>query len=130
MGKRVLDVGNCVPDHAAIRRMLESGFGAEVLQAHGLDDTLAALQAGSIDLVLVNRKLDQDYSDGLDIIKRVKRDPQLGAVPMMLVTNYPEHQAAAVAEGAEYGFGKLELSKPETRERLVKVLGEPARSSP
>jgi len=110
--------------------MLESGFGAEVLQAHGLDDTLAALQAGSIDLVLVNRKLDQDYSDGLDIIKRVKRDPQLGAVPMMLVTNYPEHQAAAVAEGAEYGFGKLELSKPETRERLVKVLGEPARSSP
>jgi two-component system chemotaxis response regulator CheY len=125
MGKRVLDVGNCVPDHAAIRRMLETGFGAEVLQAHGPEDTLAALQAGPIDLVLVNRKLDQDYSDGLEIIKRVKSDPRLRAVPMMLVTNYAEHQVAAVAEGAEYGFGKLELSKPETHERLAKILGQP-----
>jgi CheY-like chemotaxis protein len=123
MGKRVLDVGNCVPDHAAIRRMLETGFGAEVLQTHGLDDTLALLRAKPVDLVLVNRKLDQDYSDGLEIIKRVKSDSSISAVPMMLITNYPEHQAAAVAEGAEYGFGKLELSKPETRERLAKLLG-------
>lgn len=123
MGKRVLDVGNCVPDHAAIRRMLETTYGAEVLQAHGSEDTLAALESGGIDLVLVNRKLDNDYSDGLEIIKRVKRDPRLSAVPMMLVTNYAEHQAAAVAEGAEYGFGKLELSKPETHERLAKILG-------
>jgi two-component system chemotaxis response regulator CheY len=122
MGKRVLDVGNCVPDHAAIRRLLEATFGAEVLQAHGVEDTLAALESGGIDLVLVNRKLDRDYSDGMDIIKRVKHDPRLGSVPMMLVTNYAEHQVAAVAEGAEYGFGKLELAKPETHERLAKIL--------
>ena len=60
MAKRVLDVGNCVPDHAAIRTMLERTFGAEVLQTDGPDDTLALLCREPVDLVLVNRKLDQD----------------------------------------------------------------------
>jgi hypothetical protein len=41
----------------------------------------------------------------------------------MLVTNYAEHQEAAVAVGAIRGFGKLEFDKPETRERLAAVLG-------
>ena len=30
------------------------------------------------DLVLVNRKLDSDYSDGLEIIKQIKADPNAG----------------------------------------------------
>jgi hypothetical protein len=33
MSKRVLDVGNCVPDHAAIRRLLETTFHADVVPA-------------------------------------------------------------------------------------------------
>ena len=40
----------------------------------------------------------------------------------MIVTNYAEHQAAAVAMGAEIGFGKLELQKSATLERLAKFL--------
>ena len=122
MTKRVLDVGNCVPDHGAIRATISRDFDAEVRQAHGPDDTLAALRAEHYDLVLVNRKLDQDYSDGLEIIKQIKADPALSATPVMLITNYAEHQAAAVAEGAEYGFGKLELSKPETKAKLARFL--------
>ncbi|RIK76006.1 MAG: response regulator [Planctomycetota bacterium] len=121
--RRVLDVGNCRPDHAAIRRLVEGGFGAEVVQAHGLDDALAELLSGRFDLVLVNRKLDRDYSDGIDIIRAVKADPALATTPIMLVTNYAEHQDAAVALGAERGFGKLEFDKPETRERLARFLG-------
>lgn len=122
MGKRVLDVGNCVPDHAAIRRLLESSFGAEVVQAHGADDTLRILSAEKFDLVLVNRKLDQDYSDGLAIIERIKADPKLAGVPCMLVTNYADQQEAAVAAGAEYGFGKKELQSSATREKLARIL--------
>ena len=129
--KRVLDVGNCVPDHAAIRRLLEGTFAAEVVQAHDLPGTLAELRGGSFDLVLVNRKLDQDYTDGMEIIRRVKADPQLAAVPVMLITNYPEHQQAAVEAGALLGFGKLELASPLTRARLAAALRlavEPASS--
>lgn len=124
MPKRVLDVGQCPPDHAAIRVMLEANFDVEIVRAQLPSDTLAQLRSGKFDLVLINRKLDEDYSDGLEILKEIKADPRIAATPVMLVTNYPEHQAAAVAAGAEYGFGKLELRSPETLERLRKVLGE------
>jgi len=122
MPKRVLDVGNCVPDHGAIRSLLEREFRAEVVQAHGPSDTLAELKKGHFDLVLVNRKLDQDYSDGMDIIKSVKADPALAKTPVMLITNYENHQAVAIAAGAEPGFGKLSLNEPATIERLGKFL--------
>jgi CheY-like chemotaxis protein len=127
--KRVLDVGNCVPDHAAIRRLIEGSFGAEVVQTHDLPGTLTELRRGQFDLVLINRKLDQDYSDGMEILRQIKADPQLAGVPVMLITNYPEHQQAAVAAGALPGFGKLELSSPLTRARVAAALGlavEPA----
>ena len=57
---------------------------------------------------------------------RSKADPDAAGVPVMLVTNYPEHQDAAIAAGAIRGFGKLEFEKPETRDRLAAVLGENA----
>ena len=122
MAKRVLDVGNCVPDHAAIRSLLERTFGAEVVQAHSAEETLSLLQSSSFDLVLINRKLDQDYSDGLDIIKTIKADTALAKTPVMLITNYEDHQADAVAAGAEPGFGKLSLQTPQTKERLARFL--------
>ena len=122
MPKQVLDVGQCVPDHAAIRRLLESRFGAGVEQTHGADDTLARLRESPFDLVLINRKLDADYTDGIEILKAIKEDPELSAVPVMLVTNYPEHQQAAVEAGAEPGFGKDSLRSTETAERLAKFL--------
>ncbi|HWB00819.1 MAG TPA: response regulator [Pirellulales bacterium] len=121
--KRVLDVGQCVPDHAAIRRLVEGRFGAEVVQTHGMNDTLEELHEHKFDLVLINRKLDADYSDGIEILKRIKADDAIKDVPVMLVTNYPDHQAASVGAGGEQGFGKAELARPETLERLQKYLG-------
>jgi CheY-like chemotaxis protein len=123
MPKRVLDVGNCQPDHAAIRQLL-SRFDCEVLQAHGVADALEALRAGGVDLVLVNRKLDADYSDGVEVIRQIKADPAFADTPVMLITNYPEHQDAAESLGALRGFGKLEFGKPETLDRLTPILGQ------
>ena len=126
MPKRVLDVGNCSMDHGSVRGLLERQFHAEVVQAHGPDDTLELLRQGKFDLVLVNRKLDADYSDGLEIIKSIKADAKLAAVPCMLITNYAEHQAAAVRAGAVEGFGKQALNSQQTRARLAAVLAQPA----
>ena len=120
--KRVLDIGNCSHDYGLISGMLHKQFAAEVVQCHGAEDGLDALRHGQFDLVLVNRKLDQDYSDGIDIIQTIKADPQLAAIPVMMVTNYTEHQAVAVAAGALPGFGKRELYTEQTQERLGKVL--------
>ncbi|MEX0866194.1 MAG: response regulator [Pirellulales bacterium] len=122
--KHVLDVGQCPPDHAAIRALIEGHYQAQVTQTHLPGDTLAALRGGSFDLVLVNRKLDADYSDGLDVIRQIKADKQLKHVRCMLITNYPEHQQLAIAAGAELGFGKLEFDLPQTRERLAAILGD------
>ena len=118
MAKRVLDVGNCDPDHAAIRALVESNFDARVVQTHGAEDTLRELRRSRYDLVLVTRKLDRDYSDGLDVIRAIKADTALAGVPVMLVTNYEEHQQAAIDEGAVRGFGKAHLRAPETTEML------------
>ncbi|MCC7474198.1 MAG: response regulator [Pirellulales bacterium] len=122
MSSRVLDVGNCVPDHLAIRAFLTQHFDCEVLRA---DDAAAAfdlLNGSRVDLVLVNRKLDIDYSDGIEVIRAMKADPTTAHVPVMLVTNYPEHQEAAIAIGAVRGFGKLEFEKPESRAAVAAVL--------
>jgi CheY-like chemotaxis protein len=122
MAKRVLDVGQCGPDHSTIRTYLTRHFDCEIVQAHGSEDALEQLKSARFDLVLVNRKLDADYSDGIEVVRRIKADQEIADVPVMLVTNYPEHQEAAMAAGAIRGFGKLEFEKPETRERLAAVL--------
>ncbi len=124
MKKRILDVGQCGRDHSTIRSFLNRHFDCEIVQTHGADDTLTQLKSGRFDLVLVNRKLDADYSDGIEVIRQIKSDPATASVPVMLVTNYPEHQDTAIAAGAIDGFGKLEFDKPETLERLARVLGE------
>ncbi|MEY4565181.1 MAG: hypothetical protein RLY14_151 [Planctomycetota bacterium] len=122
MVKIVIDVGNCVPDHAAIKRLIEGKFDAKVLQAHGAEDALKLLSENSVALVLVNRKLDQDYTDGLEVIKEIKKQKEFGELPVMLITNYPEHQQLAIQEGARLGFGKLQLNDAATHQKLQEVL--------
>jgi two-component system chemotaxis response regulator CheY len=119
--KRVLNVGQCDPDHGSICRML-GRFDVEVVRIHDAAATLAALKNGGADLVLINRKLDQDYSDGAEIIRAMKAEPKTAGVPVMLVSNYPQYQEQAVSLGAEYGFGKDELNDARVHERLAKFL--------
>lgn len=120
--KRVLDVGNCGPDHGAICDLIMSNFDAEVVQAHGMTDALDELRRGSFDLVLVNRLMDRDGASGLSIIESIKHDAELGETPVMLISNYEEYQQKAVQLGAEPGFGKATLHGGETQERLSQVL--------
>jgi len=121
--KTLLDCGNCGPDYSAIRQMVSSNFGAKVLQAHGAEDAIRILKSRPVDLVTVNRKLDRDYTDGLDVIKQIKSDPETRNVPVMLVTNYDEHQQTAIAAGAVEGFGKLSLADQQTKSKLQAYLG-------
>jgi len=125
MSKRVLDVGNCAPDHGTLTRFLEMNFpGVVVIRAQEAAEALDALQTQKFDLVLINRKLDYDYSDGIDIVKTMQANDRFREVPVMLLTNYPEYQAQAVAAGARPGFGKLEYHLPATLEKLAPFLQE------
>ena len=122
MSKRVLNVGQCGPDTASLTACITGNFDAELIPAVTTDDALEKLRSESFDLVLVNRKLDADYTDGTILITRMQADPDINTTPIMLVSNFAESQEEAVTLGAEYGFGKSELDKPETIERLGKFL--------
>lgn len=120
--KRVLDVGQCDFDHSEISRMLRERFQVEADRAARLEDTLSAMSRGRYALVLVNRLLDGDGSEGLAIIQRLKKDAATRDVPVMLVSNHADAQAAATAEGALPGFGKAALGSPETAARVAAAL--------
>jgi hypothetical protein len=48
----------------------------------------------------------------------------------MLVSNYPEAQAAAVAAGGVPGFGKREIGQPRVAQLIREALGVASPASP
>lgn len=120
---RVLDVGQCGYDHRRISSLLTDRFGARVERADRIESALEAMREGGFDLVLVNRILDAEGSQGLDLIRRAGNDPAINGTPIMLVSNYEDAQQAAVQAGALPGFGKSDLGNEQLIERLAEVLG-------
>jgi CheY-like chemotaxis protein len=122
-GKRVLSIGQCLADHGAIERTLHQNFGAEVEAADTPAEASDKLRETTFDLVLVNRILDRDGSSGLEVISQLKRDDALHAIPVILVSNYPDAQEQAQNRGALPGFGKANLGQPVMLGRIREVLG-------
>jgi CheY-like chemotaxis protein len=120
--KTVLSIGQCRPDSAAIGYYLQSNFSAKVVTADVAEEALRTLDAQSFDLVLINRVLDADGGDGMEILRSIRKLSEYDNLPVMLVSNYAEWQQKAVAAGAVSGFGKAELNRPETRSKLAAIL--------
>src|SRR6266516_6191919 len=124
MSKRIALVGHCGPDSSYLRMaVIRAATGAQILMADDDSELKAALEQG-VDLILFNRELGYGFQDmmGVDAIKRLR-----AANPnqkMMLVSNYAEAQAAAVANGALPGFGKREIGSPRVTELLRGALGD------
>ena len=122
MTKKVLSVGNCSYDHGQLTKQLSKHFQAEVVAAEHTEEALERLRAEPFDLVLVNRIFDGNGQEGLDAIRRMKAEPELANMPVMLVSNYPEYQQKAVAAGASPGFGKDQFKTLHSVESLRRVL--------
>ena|SRR5258706_4253666 len=119
MSKKIALVGHCGPDSSYLRMtvMKAAGTGAQILMADDDSELTGVLEQG-VDLVLFNRELGYGFEDklGVDAIKRLRAThPNLKT---MLVSNYAEAQAAAVANGALPGFGKREIGSP----RVIEVI--------
>ena len=120
--KRVLSAGQCFADHSGITRVMGKAFGAEVVGVHSEREALTLLRQKAFALVLVNRVFDADGSSGLDLIRAIKAEDALKHLPVMLVSNYEEAQAQAVAAGATPGFGKAALGHPQMLARVEPYL--------
>ena len=116
---RVLNVGQCVPDHMSISSYLRRKFDADVVKVDDHDAAVEAAKGGDVDLVLVNRLYDADGSPGLPTVQAIA---EADGPPVMLVSNYEEAQADAVAAGAKPGFGKGDLGTAAADEKLKPVL--------
>ncbi len=110
--KKVALVGHCGPDSSYLRiTVRKSHPEVEVVMVDDDRDLHRALEGG-VELLLFNRELSYGFHDslGVDLIKRLRAQNPM--IKMMLVSNYADAQADAVAAGALPGFGKRELSSP------------------
>lgn len=123
---RVLDVGQCSADHGMLRAAIERDFAADVDRVMFVEEAVEAMRKQRYDLVLVNRLIFEDGSEGVELIRRARQDPDLADVPIMLISNFAEARRQAVEAGGVEGFGKDDLKRDTTRTRLAEYL--PAKS--
>lgn len=102
--------------------MVETEFDVEVERVMFVHEAQAALARQRFHLVLVNRLVFADQSEGLTLVHWMKRHGNASDTPVMLVSNFAEAQRAAVESGAEHGFGKAAIGHAETLARLGRHL--------
>jgi hypothetical protein len=106
---RVLLIGHCSSDSAALKRVVrQADPSAEVQTIHDEQSLEAALREGA-DLLLVNRLLDYGFADGTGVSMLRRVLPRYPKTRGMLVSNLPDAQESAVSVGALPGFGKSDL---------------------
>jgi two-component system, chemotaxis family, chemotaxis protein CheY len=122
MPKKIALVGHCGPDSSFLRiAVSKAERDATILSVDDDTDLKRALDGG-VDLLLLNRQLDYgfDTHEGVSLLRKIRAS--YPSVKAMLVSNYPDAQAAAVAEGALPGFGKREIGTPRVAELLRDAL--------
>lgn len=123
MSKKVVLVGHCGPDSSYLRMAVNRADREIAVLAADDQDELDAVLAKGADLLLLNRELPYgfDQTMGVEVIRRLRG--QHPDIQMMLVSNYPDAQAAAVQAGALPGFGKREIGSPKVGQVIRQALG-------
>jgi two-component system, chemotaxis family, chemotaxis protein CheY len=126
MSKKVVLVGHCGADSSYLRMSVSAADRAiKVVAADDLEELHAHLKDG-VDLLLLNRELGYGFDDamGVELIRSLRATHP--GVKMMLVSNYADAQAAAVAAGAVPGFGKRELGSARVAHLIRQALASHA----
>lgn len=122
MPKKIALIGHCGPDASYLRMAVKRAAGdAQIVAAEDAVELEQLIKDG-VDLLLFNRMLDYGFeeTEGAAMIGKLHaRHPNL---KMILVSNYPEAQAQAVAAGALPGFGKREMNTPRVTEIVRQAL--------
>jgi two-component system, cell cycle response regulator DivK len=85
MSGRILVVED-QPDNRRILHDLLTSAGYEIIQADDGEEALAAVARDRPDLILMDIQLP--LLDGYEVTRRIKADPALRAIPIIVVTSY------------------------------------------
>ena len=123
MPRRIALIGHCGPDSMGLRHavLAVSGEDAQVVSVDS-DDELREFLKEPADLLLINRLLEWGFKEnhGVELIRHLHKGHPKSKV--MLISNLPDAQKAAVEAGAVQGFGKAELGEAKVRQCLQAAL--------
>lgn len=107
------------PDNRTILRDLLTAFGFEMLEATNGADGVALASSQRPDLILMDIQLP--LLDGYEATRRIKSDPALRSIPVVIVTSYAldGDEAKARAAGCD-----AYVAKPYSPRRLLAMIRE------
>ncbi len=111
-----------VDDSRAIRMLLSKTLcqlGYEVQEAANGREALEIIEAGNSEVKLVLADWNMPEVNGLDLLKRLRRNPALNSLAVVMVTT--ETEIEQIAEAMEAGANEY-VMKPFTRDILVEKL--------
>jgi two-component system, cell cycle response regulator DivK len=118
MTKRILVVEDHEDNRQILRDLLGS-VGYEMIEAHDGEAALAMVGAANADLILMDIQLPG--IDGYEVTRRIKADPALKAIPIIVVTSYAlsgDEEKARLAGCDDY------VAKPYSPRKLLAKIRE------
>jgi two-component system chemotaxis response regulator CheY len=111
-----------VDDSKAVRMILARtirGLGFDVREAANGVEALKLIEIDKTDLKLVLSDWNMPEMDGLELLKRLRQDPELSSLIVIMVTT--ETEMAQMAVALEAGANEY-VMKPFTKEILIEKL--------
>ncbi|MGB6130317.1 MAG: response regulator [Acidobacteriaceae bacterium] len=111
-----------VDDSRAVRMLLSrtlKQLGYEVQEAANGREALEAIEAGNSGVQLVLADWNMPEINGLDLLKRLRQNPALASLAVVMVTT--ETEIDRIAEALEAGANEY-VMKPFTRDILAEKL--------
>jgi two-component system, chemotaxis family, sensor histidine kinase and response regulator WspE len=121
--KRVLAVDDSLTVRELERKMLtRRGYLAEVA-VDGMD-AWNAVRSGTYDLVITD--VDMPRMDGIELAKRIKQDPQLKSVPVLIVSYKDREQdrIRGLEAGADYYLTKGSFHDESLIQAVIDLIGD------
>lgn len=123
MAKKILLVDDEV-DTATVFETVLKQAGYEVVVANNATDALSTAKTTAFDLILMDQMMP-DMS-GNDALQTLKSDPELGRIPVAMLTNFSHDQLVteALGRGAVDYILKYQVSHEDLVKKVKEILGE------
>jgi two-component system sensor histidine kinase and response regulator WspE len=120
--RRVLVVDDSLTVREMQRKLL-TGHGYRVDVALDGIDGWNSLRAGAYDLVITD--IDMPRLDGIGLLERIRHDPRLQRLPVMIVSykDRPEDRARGMEAGADYYLAKGSFHDATLLEAVLDLIG-------